>query len=188
MALEPKQLMHLAMIAGHGSFSRAAAAMNISQPALSSSMTQLERTIGARVLDRGRHGAKPTEIGIALVTAANLVPQALGRLHRENPNISVSIQEGVLDEAMTALHIGEVDVVVGPIAIYPAARDLIEEPLVSDPLSVVIRAQHPLASLRSISLKNLRDVSWALPSERSAFRRQLEALFVTAGVQWPTLC
>ncbi len=223
MALEPKQLMHLAMIAGHGSFSRAAAAMNISQPALSSSMAALERTIGARVLDRGRHGAKVTEIGSALVrhahalqsqlahaveeahlkklggegplkigvtpaTAANLVPQALGRLHRENPNISVSIQEGVLDEAMTALHIGEVDVVVGPIAIYPAARDLIEEPLVSDPLSVVMRAQHPLASLRSISLKNLRDVSWALPSERSAFRRQLEALFVTAGVQWPTLC
>jgi LysR family transcriptional regulator, regulator for genes of the gallate degradation pathway len=31
-------------------------------------------------------------------------------------------------------------------------------------------------------------VSWALPSERSAFRRQLEALFITAGVQWPTLC
>jgi LysR family transcriptional regulator, regulator for genes of the gallate degradation pathway len=27
-----------------------------------------------------------------------------------------------------------------------------------------------------------------LPSEHSAFRRQLEALFITAGVQWPTLC
>ena len=37
-------------------------------------------------------------------------------------------------------------------------------------------------------MKSLHDVRWALPSERSAFRRQLEALFVTAGVQWPTLC
>ena len=223
MPLEPKQLMHLSIIADHGSFSRAAAAMNLSQPALSTSIAQLERSVGAKVLDRGRYGAKLTEIGRALVrhahalqsqlahaaeeahlkklggdgplkigvtpvTAANLVPQALGRLHRENPNISVSILEGVLDEAMTALHSGEVDIVVGPIAVYPAARDRVEEPLVTDPLGIVMRAQHPLARRRSLSLKTLRDVSWALPSEHSAFRRQLEALFLTAGVQWPTLC
>jgi DNA-binding transcriptional LysR family regulator len=215
--------MHLSIIADHGSFSRAAAAVNMSQPALSSSIAQLERTIGARVLERGRQGAKLTEIGSVLVrharalqsqlahaaeeanlkklggdgplkigvtpvTAATLVPQALGRLHRENPNISVSILEGVLDEAMTALHDGEVEIVVGPIAVYPASRDLVEEPLVNDPLGIVMRAQHPLARRRSLSLKSLREVSWALPSERSAFRRQLEALFVTAGVQWPTLC
>jgi LysR family transcriptional regulator, regulator for genes of the gallate degradation pathway len=223
MALEPRQLMHLSIIAEHGSFSRAAAAVNMSQPALSSSIAQLERTVGARVLERGRQGARLTEIGSVLVrharalqsqlahaaeeanlkklggdgplkigvtpvTAATLVPQALGRLHRENPNISVSILEGVLDEAMTALHEGEVEIVVGPIAVYPASRDLVEEPLVSDPLGIVMRARHPLARHRSLSLKSLREVSWALPSERSAFRRQLEALFVTAGVQWPTLC
>lgn len=223
MALEPKQLMHLSMIADHGSFSRAAAALNISQPALSNSMAQLERSVGARVLERGRQGAKLTDVGAALVrharalqsqlahaaeeahlkalggegplkigvtpvTAANLVPQALGRLHRETPNISVSILEGVLDEAMTALHSGEVDIVVGPVAVYPASQDLVEETLVNDPLGIVMRAQHPLAKRRSLSLRNLRDVSWALPSERSAFRRQLEALFITAGVQWPTLC
>ena len=223
MALEPRQLMHLSMIADHGSFSAAAAAMRMSQPALSSSIAQLERSIGARVLDRGRQGAKLTEIGSVLVrharalhsqlahaaeeaslmkrggegplkigvtpvTAANVVPQALGRLHRENPNISVSILEGVLDEAMTALHSGEVDIVVGPISVYPAARDLVEEPLVNDPLGIVMRARHKLAQSRGLSLKDLRNVSWALPSERSAFRRQLEALFVTAGVQWPTLC
>ena len=222
MPLEPRQLMHLALIADHGSFSRAAAAMSISQPALSSSIAQLERSVGARVLDRGRQGAKLTEVGSTLVrharalqlqlahaaeeahlrtlggdgplrigvtpvTAANLVPQALGRLHGETPNISVSVLEG-LDEAMTALHDGEVEIVVGPIAVFPASRELIEEPLVSDPLGVVMRARNPLARRRSLSLRGLRDVSWALPSERSAFRRQLEALFVTAGVQWPTLC
>jgi DNA-binding transcriptional LysR family regulator len=223
MALEPKQLMHLSMIADHGSFSRAAAVLNISQPALSNSMAQLERSVGARVLERGRQGAKLTDVGTALVrharalqsqlahaaeeahlktlggegplkigvtpvTAANLVPQALGRLHRETPNISVSILEGILDEAMTALHSGEVDIVVGPVAVYPASRDVVEETLVNDPLGIVMRAQHPLAKRSSLSLRDLRDVSWALPSERSAFRRQLEALFITAGVQWPTLC
>ncbi|MBV8837944.1 MAG: LysR family transcriptional regulator [Alphaproteobacteria bacterium] len=222
MPLEPRQLMHLAIIADHGSFSRAAAAMNISQPALSSSIAQLERSVGARVLDRGRQGAKLTDVGSALVrharalqlqlahaaeeahlrtlggdgplrigvtpvTAANLVPQALGRLQRETPNISVSVLEG-LDEQMTALHDGEVEIVVGPIAVNPASRALIEEPLVNDPLGVVVRARNRLARRRSLSLRDLRDVSWALPSERSAFRRQLEALFVTAGVPWPTLC
>jgi len=125
--------------------------------------------------------------GAILFSDILLVPQALGRLHGETPNISVSVLEG-LDEAMTALHDGEVEIVVGPIAVFPASRELIEEPLVSDPLGVVMRARNPLARRRSLSLRDLRDVSWALPSERSAFRRQLEALFVTAGVQWPTLC
>ena len=71
MKLEPRQLQHLATIAHHGSFSRAAAAMSISQPALSSSMAQLEKSVGDRVLDRGRHGAKLTDLGRTLVRHAN---------------------------------------------------------------------------------------------------------------------
>ena len=45
--------------------------------------------------------AFPLKVGVTPVTAANLVPQALGRLHREKPNISVSVLEGVLDETQT---------------------------------------------------------------------------------------
>lgn len=221
MKLEPRQLQHLATIAHHGSFSRAAATMNISQPALSSSMAQLEKSVGGRVLDRGRQGAKltdlgrtlvrhahllqsqlsrageeirlrklggdgPLAIGVTPVTAASLVPEALGLLNAETPSVSVSVVEGVFDEAMTALRNGEVDLVVGPVGVYPGSREIVQQQLVRDPLALVMRAQHALARRRSCSLRQLRNAHWALPSEHSAFRRQLEALFITAGVQWPT--
>lgn len=46
---------------------RAATVLNTSQPALSKSIRQLEYEVGAKLLERGRHGARPTVYGEALV-------------------------------------------------------------------------------------------------------------------------
>jgi DNA-binding transcriptional LysR family regulator len=35
-------------------------------------------------------------------------------------------------------------------------------------------------------LRELADAAWVLPNDQSAFHRQLEALFIVAGVPWPT--
>jgi DNA-binding transcriptional LysR family regulator len=220
MKLEPRHLTHLATIAACGSFSRAADRLNISQPALSASIAQLERTIGGRVLDRGRHGAKLTElghilarhshavdsqlsmaaeeirlrksgghgplvIGVTPVTAASLVPEALARLKRAIPRLSAYVIEGVFDEGMSMLRAGQIDLFVGPVGIFPGSTEIVEQPLTSDPLDLIVRWQHPLASKVSLSWRDLRGADWVLPSERSAFRRHLEALFISAGVQWP---
>src|SRR5262245_43515473 len=67
MDLQPKQLAHLAAIAACGSFSGAAARLTVSHPALSARIAQLQRTLGGRVLERGRQGAKLTELGHVLV-------------------------------------------------------------------------------------------------------------------------
>jgi DNA-binding transcriptional LysR family regulator len=50
-----------------GSMSRAAQLLNTTQPAVSKSIADLEHAIGVRLLDRGRHGAEPTEYGRALL-------------------------------------------------------------------------------------------------------------------------
>src|SRR5262245_36142805 len=50
-----------------GSMSRAAQLLNTTQPAISRSIADLEHAIGVRLLDRGRHGAEPTEYGRALL-------------------------------------------------------------------------------------------------------------------------
>jgi LysR family transcriptional regulator, regulator for genes of the gallate degradation pathway len=220
MKLEPRQLAHLATIAECGSFGRAAVRLNISQPALSASIAQLERTVGGRVLERGRHGAKLTELGHALarhshavssqlsiaaeeirlrklggygplkigvtpISAASLVPEALGRLKRTIPKLSASVIEGVFGEGMSMLRAGEIDLFVGPVGIFPISAEIVEQPLTTDPLDLVLRPRHPLASSATVSLRDLRDADWALPSEGGAFQRQIEALFISAGVQWP---
>ena len=50
-----------------GSMSKAAAVLNTTQPAISRSIAELERTIGVRLLDRKPQGVEPTEYGRALL-------------------------------------------------------------------------------------------------------------------------
>jgi DNA-binding transcriptional LysR family regulator len=47
--------------------SKAAQLLNTTQPAISRSIADLEHAVGVRLLDRGRHGAEPTEFGRALL-------------------------------------------------------------------------------------------------------------------------
>src|SRR5215470_3306890 len=56
-----------------GSMSRAAQLLNTTQPAVSKSIADLEHAIGVRLLDRGRHGAEPTEYGRALLDGGTAV-------------------------------------------------------------------------------------------------------------------
>ena len=77
MKIDPRQLANLLSIAEHGSFNRAAAARGLSQPAMSNSIAQLERRIGAPVLDRGRRGSQLSEIGRILVRNAQAVESIL---------------------------------------------------------------------------------------------------------------
>src|ERR1700722_5607098 len=50
-----------------GSMGKAAAALNMSQPAVSKAIAYLEQTLGVRLLDRSRQGVEPTPYGRALV-------------------------------------------------------------------------------------------------------------------------
>lgn len=83
MEITPRQLACLLTIAKEGSFSRAAARAGLSQPALSRTIAQLERTIGARVLERGRFGARLNELGMALSRHAEAVEVQIRRAGEE---------------------------------------------------------------------------------------------------------
>jgi DNA-binding transcriptional LysR family regulator len=67
MKLDTRQLRNLAVVVQQGTFMRAATVLNTSQPALSKSIRLLEHEVGAKLLERGRHGARPTPYGEALV-------------------------------------------------------------------------------------------------------------------------
>lgn len=53
-------------VALHGSFSRAARVMNVTQPTLSQQVKLLEETYGVRLLERTGRGVQPTTLGKAL--------------------------------------------------------------------------------------------------------------------------
>lgn len=146
--------------------------------------TQMDRA-AQDVLHHRAGSIGPLVVGVTPVAAADLAPRALARLRQEMPTAVVSVVEMVFSEGMNALLNGTVDIVVGPIGVYPRVDGIEEERLTTDPLSVIVRAGHPLSRRRTASLRALRDVQWVLPSDQSAFHRQIEALFVAAGLDWP---
>src|ERR1700756_1120355 len=65
-----RQLQYLKLLSEHGSFSRAAAAAHVSQPALSAGVAELERVLGAPVVERARGGVILTAVGEEAVRRA----------------------------------------------------------------------------------------------------------------------
>jgi DNA-binding transcriptional LysR family regulator len=63
----------LAAVVQAGSMNKAAAQLHMTQPAISKSIAELERTVGVRLLDRNARGVEPTACGRALLDGGTTV-------------------------------------------------------------------------------------------------------------------
>jgi DNA-binding transcriptional LysR family regulator len=77
VAVDLHSIRYLIAIAEEGSFARAAEKLGMTQPALSKSVRALERSLGVKLLDRGRYGARPTSYGLALARHAQSIDAEL---------------------------------------------------------------------------------------------------------------
>jgi LysR family hydrogen peroxide-inducible transcriptional activator len=68
-----RQLQYLTLLASHGSFSRAAEAAHVTQPTLSAGVQELERILGAPMVDRNRSGVILTAAGAEVVGRARAI-------------------------------------------------------------------------------------------------------------------
>jgi DNA-binding transcriptional LysR family regulator len=75
--LEPRRLLTFREVARRGSFSRAAEALALTQPAVSQQVAALEREVGASLLDRGPGGLALTETGELLLAHADALSDRL---------------------------------------------------------------------------------------------------------------
>src|SRR5829696_9722031 len=75
--LDSRRLLTFRAVAHAGSFSRAAEALALSQPAVSQQVAALERELGTPLLVRGRGGALPTDAGRLLLEHAEAVAARL---------------------------------------------------------------------------------------------------------------
>jgi DNA-binding transcriptional LysR family regulator len=83
MAFELKQLRQVIALAQHGSFVRAAAALHVSQPALSRSIQNLETKFGSQLFLRSSSGVVPTDLGRLYIERARDLVRMAEELDRE---------------------------------------------------------------------------------------------------------
>ena len=128
MDIELRLLRHARALAEHRNYARAARALRLSQPALSRSIRTLEAHVGARLFDRGRSGAEPTDAGrVFLEHAAGVLARA------EDMSREMRLLRG--------LDLGELAVGAGT---YPS------EMLVATAVARLVRA-HPAVRVRVVT-------------------------------------
>jgi DNA-binding transcriptional LysR family regulator len=81
--MDPRRLLTLHAVARHGSFSRAAEELMLTQSAVSQQVAALERQLGVALLHRGRGGVRPTPAGDALLAHAAALDERLSLASRQ---------------------------------------------------------------------------------------------------------
>ncbi|MFH0179782.1 transcriptional regulator CynR [Streptomyces cacaoi] len=100
MGLELRHLRYLLAVAEYGNFSRAAEALHISQPTLSQQIKQMERVIGAQLLDRTGRTVRLTDVGETYVLYARRALQELAAAERAVHDVA-DLSRGSLRLAVT---------------------------------------------------------------------------------------
>ncbi|MEV6758562.1 transcriptional regulator CynR [Streptomyces sp. NPDC051214] len=80
--VELRHLRYLLAVVEHGTFTRAAEALHVSQPTLSQQIRALERTVGLPLLDRAGRTVRPTDAGQVYVDHARRALRELAAADR----------------------------------------------------------------------------------------------------------
>src|SRR5438876_12438706 len=153
--LDPRRLLTFREVAHHRSFSRAAAALSLTQPAVSQQVRALEVQLGERLIERGRSG-------FALTPAGELL---LG--HADAPFARLRLAETQLGEAIEAARR-----LLGIGAFPSVLATLVPKAIVE-----VNRSVGPLESARSREQRT----SSSPPSATAARRRRSSAIPSAGG-------
>ncbi|MCJ1676551.1 transcriptional regulator CynR [Streptomyces sp. APSN-46.1] len=98
--MELRHLRYLLAVAEHGSFTRAAEELRVSQPTLSQQVKQLERSMGVQLLDRTGRSVRLTDAGAAYVPHARRALRDLAAAERAVLDVA-DLSRGGLRLAMT---------------------------------------------------------------------------------------
>jgi LysR family transcriptional regulator of abg operon len=205
-----------------GSLRKTARAVNLSQPAISKALVEIESSFGFRLFERSPAGVAVTPRGQAILEGATLllnglrhvwraalhaerrvvirmgvtpflsvtlVPRLLWTLRKHGDEVSVSLREGRGPQMFELFRSGELDALLVAVPSdlvqsQPAAA-LTMKPLFEEGLAVVAAVDHPLASRRRVSWRDVVGERWILPQAPSAVEEAIRSAFVSQGLVPP---
>jgi DNA-binding transcriptional LysR family regulator len=206
-----RQLRAVLAVAEYRSFIAAAASLGISQPALTLTVKRLEYMLGVALFVRTTRQVAITAAGREFVAMAervlndlrlgmrsvqdlsdrqrgqvivtSLIPvrmsEVIAEYSRCFPRIEIELREGFQDDVHDDVRSGVADFGVGHLGDVPSA--FVTERLSTEKLGVVLAKDDPLALMRRIEFKALRDVALVSLPLRSRTRRLIDAAATSAG-------
>jgi len=136
-----------------------------------------------RTLTIGKSGR--TVIGALPLARTFLLPTAIMQFSNEHPHHQIEIVEGTYEHLLDGLRKGEIDLFIGAMRDKKTALDVVEEHLFDDPLSLIMRAGHPLLRKKRITMPMLVNAQWVSPRPGSPLREVYNNMFITHGMNPP---
>jgi len=135
-------------------------------------------------LTHGRTGH--LRVGTVPSLSIHLLPAACARLLKEAPRVTFKITILDLETALSALRHGELDFTIH--ALQPSRRqDLAEEYLCEEQFVVYASIGHRLAKKRQVTLVDLAQMRWAVPTSSAIPVQRLRQAFLDAGLPPPEI-
>lgn len=147
-------------------------------------MVRLLETAAVEVDHAARNVAGPLRIGGTPGALVSLLPQAVARLEARVGPFALSVVERPDPQLTDLLRNGSLDLAFVTTEIEACPPDLVEVTASRDSFALIVGRRHDALGDR-VSLREVADLPWVLPEAQGAFRRQVDALFLAAGVAVP---
>lgn len=135
------------------------------------------------------HGRMQSRLAVGSLPLARteLLPEAITRLLRAHPSARVTVADGSYDELLHALLNGRIDLLIGALRTPSPSRQLVQEALFDDALSIVVRREHPLLHSDTPDAAELANLGWVVPREGTPARDHFTTYFVERGIEPPSM-
>ncbi|MER5865797.1 LysR family transcriptional regulator [Kitasatospora sp. NPDC002040] len=219
MELELRHLRTVRAIAEAGSLTKAAVALSLAQPALSTQLKRIERLLGGALFERGRDGVRPTPLGELVLNRARVLLPAAQLLQEEavrfanapvgRPRFRLGATHGPLlgalvdrlvqehpGAAVTTSNSWSTREIIGQVAggrldfalvgvcgesLPDGAEQLAWRVVGTDPVFVMLAADHPLAGAKELVLDELAGEQWTVAPGEGCFADCFSAACSRAG-------
>ncbi|TDQ50312.1 LysR family transcriptional regulator [Actinorugispora endophytica] len=150
-----------------------------------------ERVLGelrdAEQAVRATLGEHPPALTLGAFASAGktLVPRALAAFRRAHPHVRLALSDVEPPDGYGPVTSGDLDLLIThryPGVALPPAGGLHREPLLTDPLMLVLPTGHPAAGASGLSLGDLADQEWICGAPGIHNRIALESAAAEAGV------
>lgn len=147
-------------------------------------MVRLLEAAAAEVRHAAEKVAGPLRIGGTPGALVSLLPEAVARLEERVGPFALSVVERPDSQLADLLRNGAIDMAFVTTGIEECPGDLKELTVSSDSFALIVGRRHDALG-DAVSLRDVAHLPWVLPDAQGAFRRQVDALFLTAGVEVP---
>lgn len=134
-------------------------------------------------LQEGLRGS--VSIGAVSGPSIELVMPVIAELRLTHPQLSLNIIVDTSILLADALIAGTLDFYLGRIPDNLNPRIFKTRIIGEEPISIVVRNNHPLAEKKRLDLKDLSTYEWVMQDEGSLLRRTVEAYLIKNGVSLP---